>query len=109
MTSPTDTSPVAPAAPPDDGEPATLSLKRTLRSPQSETWEISDGAETRVGTLTVQYGSDHVEGLLSLPAGIDADSVRGLLAWVSDLLNLDAAAGPGGLIHWVVSTGEAED
>lgn len=112
MTSPTAIpgQPPAPdAAPADGAEPGPLSLRRVLRTASAETWEVVAGEADRVGLVTVQYGPDAVEGVLCLPEGADADAVRGILAWVTDLLVLDTAAGPGGMIHWVATTGSVED
>jgi len=108
VTSPTDI-PGQPPAPADEAEPGPLSLRRVLRTPSAETWEVVAGEADRVGLVTVQYGPDAVEGVLCLPEGADAEAVRGILAWVTDLLVLDAAAGPGGMIHWVATTGSVED
>lgn len=111
MTSPTDVSAPAtpPAGAPAEAEPGPLSLRRVLRTASGETWEVVSGEADRVGAVTVQYGPDAVEGMLLLPAGADSEAVRGILAWVTDLLLLDAAAGPGGMIHWIVATGDVED
>jgi hypothetical protein len=112
MTSPTDLPNTAPPAAPAPGHPdeaeTALVLRRTLRTPNGETWDIAAG-EGRVGTATLHYGDGVVEGLLALPSGLEADSVRGILGWVTDHLTLDAVAGPGGQIHWVVSNGALED
>jgi len=117
VTSPTDI-PAAPAATPaapaagQDGDGAPLALRRTLRGAGAESWEIvggeAAGESERVGVVTLHYGDDAVEGTLALPA-VEADTVRGILGWVTDLLQLDDAAGPGGMIHWTVVTGEIED
>ena len=112
MTSPTDIpgAPPAPAeAPAADAEPGALSLRRALRTASGESWEIVSGEADRVGAVTIQYAEDAVEGVLVLPAEADADAVRGILAWVTELLQLDAAAGPGGVIHWIAATGAVED
>ena len=117
MTQPTD---IPNAAPPADatqdqdqpqGQPqeTPLTLRRTLRTATSESYDIAGNEGVRVGTLTLVYGPDAVEGLMALPADTDADLVRGLLGWVTDQLSLDVAVGPGGQIHWVVSTGPIED
>jgi hypothetical protein len=105
VTTPTDIQTPATEAP---GEEGGLQLRRILRTASSESWDLVDG-DDRIGTVTLQYGDDSVEGVLALPAGADGEAVRGILGWVSELLVLDQAAGPGGVIHWVVSTGELED
>lgn len=110
MTSPTDVPVPPPAAPPAeqaDGDGG-LALRRSLRSPNAESWEVIGDGE-RVGVVMLHYGDDSVEGLLALPKEAEGDAVRGILAWVTELLMLDSAAGPGGVIHWVVSVGELED
>ena len=84
------------------------SLRRTLRTAGSEAFDLVAG-DDRVGTVALQYAPETVEGVLTVPAALAGDAVRGLLVWVTDLLSLDAAAGPAGVIHWVVSTGELED
>lgn len=99
--------------PPDDpkqDEPARQgwSLRRLLRTADAETWAVA-GGETRIGTVAIQYATGAVEGVVTLPAELAGDAAKGLIIWVTDLLDLDSAAGPGGLIHWVVSTGVAED
>jgi hypothetical protein len=113
--SPTDVPAPPPAAPPapgaepePQGEATPWTLRRSLRTASAESWDIVSGEE-RLGTLTVQFGGDSAEGLLALPQGTDPDAVRGVLAWLTDLLALDASVGPGGGIHWVVSVGQAED
>lgn len=106
MTSPTDV-PAAPPAPAAEETPP-LSLRRVLRTEGAETWDLL-GGEDRVGVVSLQYSAESVEGVLLLPAGVDADSVRGILAWVTELLQLDTAAGSGGTIHWVTSVGEIEE
>lgn len=114
MTSPTDIPTTQPAAPGQEaeGEAAPLSLRRTLRTPGAESWEILGGEQDaepeRVGVVTLHFGDDAVEGILALPE-VEPDAVRGILGWVTDLLQLDSAAGPGGMIHWTVVTGEIED
>ena len=108
MTSPTDLPPVATPPRGQEPEPQALALRRTLRTPHGETWDIV-GGEERVGTANLHYADGAVEGVLALPSGLDADAVRGILGWVTDHLTLDLAAGPGGLIHWVVSNGALED
>lgn len=105
MTSPTDVSPPPAEQESTDGG---LTLRRTLRSPSGESWDIV-GGDDRVGVVTLQYGDESVEGILALPKEAEGEAVRGILAWVTDLLQLDAAVGPGGLIHWVVTTGDLED
>ena len=108
MTSPTDIPTPAQPAPAEEGS-AELTLRRTLRTASGETYEIVGGpGQERVGAVQIHYADDAVEGLLALPA-VDGDAVRGILGWVTDLLQLDTAAGPGGSIHWVVTTGEIED
>jgi hypothetical protein len=79
-----------------------------VRTASAESWNLvgTDGA--RAGTLTLVYG-ETVEGLLALPAGTDADAVRGVLGWLTDLLSLDAVVRPGGVIHWTVTAGALED
>jgi hypothetical protein len=100
------TEPTPPPAEPVHARPWTL--HRTLRTAHSESYDVVDG-ETRTGTVTLQYAPETVEGVLTVPADLGADAVRGLLVWVTDLLALDAAAGPAGVIHWVVATGTSED
>jgi hypothetical protein len=97
------------AAPPPEGQEQPLNLRRTLRTATSESYDLVGADAARLGTLTVVYGPDAVEGLFALPADTSADMVRGLLGWVTDMLSLDVAVGPGGQIHWVVSTGPLED
>lgn len=112
MTQPTDTAAPTPtdATPPPPAEGAVaLTLRRTLRTDSAETFDILGGEGERVGTVGVTYGGGGVEGILALPEDTQPDVVRGLLGWVTDMLNLDTSAGPGGLIHWVVSTGNLED
>jgi hypothetical protein len=99
--------PEAPAAP-EPPHAEAWSLRRTLRTAASESWDLVAG-EQRVGSVALQYGGDAVEGILALPADTPADQVRGVLVWLTDLLTLDHVAGPGGVIHWVVSTGPHED
>lgn len=106
MTSPTDIPAAPPAEAPDDAPP--LALRRVLRGDGAETWDVL-GGEDRVGLVSLQYSAESVEGVLLLPAGVDGEAVRGILAWVTDLLQLDSAAGSGGTIHWVVSVGEIEE
>lgn len=110
MTSPTDVPVPPPAAPPaeqGDGDGG-LVLRRSLRSPNAESWDVIGDGE-RVGVVMLHYGDDSIEGILALPKEAEGDAVRGILAWVTELLMLDSAAGPGGVIHWVVSVGELED
>ena len=107
MTSPTDVTP-PPAASEPEGEGPPLSLRRLLRTDSAETWVIA-GGEDRVGAVTLHFSPDAIECVLLLPEGVEPDSVRGILGWVTDLLQLDGAAGPGGTIHWVVSVGQIED
>ncbi|HEX8002718.1 MAG TPA: YbjN domain-containing protein [Mycobacteriales bacterium] len=101
------------APPPPPGaagqEDRTLNLRRTLRTATSESFDLVDGDAQRIGSLVCVYGDGAVEGLFAVPEGTDAEMVRGLLGWVTDMLSLDAAAGPGGQIHWVVSVGPLED
>lgn len=106
MTSPTDVTP-PPADPAADDAPP-LSLRRLLRTDSAETWVIA-GGDDRVGSVTLHFSPDAIEGVLLLPEGVEPESVRGILGWVTDLLQLDGAAGPGGTIHWVVSVGQIED
>ena len=109
MTSPTDI-PLPPPAEQPQQPPSGPQLRRVLRTASAESWEIA-GADDhqRIGAVSVHYGPESVEGILTLPAGTDADAVRGVLGWVTDLLTLDSAVGPGGVIHWVVCVGETED
>lgn len=111
MTQPTDIPQPAPPAQPeqDAAQEAPLTLRRTLRTETSESYDLTGADGARVGTLTLVYGADGVEGLFALPGDTTPDVVRGLLGWVTDMLNLDAAAGGGRVIHWVVSTGALED
>jgi hypothetical protein len=120
MTSPTDIPATPPAALPadtpngqqaaqEDHAEATMTLRRTLRSATGESWDVVGAEHERVGVVTLHYGADTVEGVLALPPGVQPEAVRGMLGWVTDLLVLDQAAGPGGMIHWVVSVGEIED
>jgi len=113
VTQPTDipTPPAAPAPPQEAQETheAPLTLRRTLRTDTSESYDLTGPDGARTGTLTLVYGGDGVEGLLALPADAQPDVVRGLLGWITDMLNLDVSAGAGGVIHWVVSTGALED
>lgn len=109
MTSPTDIpTPPAPQEPEPDNGPG-LQLRRVLRTATGEAWVITAPDGTRLGAVSLHYGADAVEGLLSLPPGTEPDAVRGVLGWVSDLLVLDDAAGPGGMIHWLVTVGEIEE
>lgn len=89
-------------------EPEPWSLKRVLRTETAETYAVVAG-ETRFGTVALQYSPGLVEGLVALPADLAGDGAKGLIIWVTDLLDLDAAVGPGGTIHWVVATGGIED
>ena len=109
MTEPTSIVPPTETPPADAEAQPVLTLRRTLRTASSEAWELADGEQQRVGAVSIQYTGDAVEGVLAVPPGLDADGVRGLLAWVTEMLTLDLSAGPGGLIHWVVVTGELED
>lgn len=117
MTQPTDIPNAAPAAPGPDAPPGgadnaeaqPLVLRRTLRTDTSETYDLAGTDGARLGAISLTYGPDAVEGLFALPGEAQPDVVRGLLAWVTEMLNLDVAAGPGGLIHWIVSTGGIED
>ena len=112
MTSPTGIPAPQPAqetAPDAEGGGVPLSLRRMLRTPAAESWEIAGEDGERVGAVSLTYGADAVEGMLALPAGVEPETTRGLLAWVTELLQLDSAAGPGGMIHWVVTVGEIED
>lgn len=114
MTQPTDiphAAPPADAPPPgaDNAEAQPLVLRRTLRTDTSETYDLAGTDGARLGAISITYGPEAVEGLFALPGEAQPDVVRGLLAWVTEMLNLDVAAGPGGMIHWVVSTGAIED
>lgn len=97
----------APAAP--EPAPPAWTPRRTLRTPSAESWDLVGGDGERAGTLTLQYAPDTVEGVLALPTQVPAEEVRATLAWLTDLLSLDVAAGPGGLIHWTVTTGALDD
>ncbi|HEU0130747.1 MAG TPA: YbjN domain-containing protein [Mycobacteriales bacterium] len=102
-----------PAAEQPVGQPAEQgadgwSLHRVTRTASAEVWNLVAADGTRAATLTVVYG-DTVEGLLALPEGTDGDAARGLLGRLTELLSLDAVAGPGGVIHWTVATGTSED
>lgn len=109
MTSPTDVPQPKSQAQPAEPEAAALVLRRTLRTATAESYEVASG-EQQVGTVSVHYGPEQIEGVLTLVgADVDADTIRGVLGWVTDLLQLDGAAGPGGLIHWTVATGEMEE
>lgn len=103
--SPTD---VPKPAPQPEPEQTSWSVRRTLRTATAETWDLMAG-DDRAGAVAVHYGPDVVEGLLALPQGVAPDAVRGILGWLTDLFSLDAAAGPGGTIHWSVSVGEHDD
>lgn len=83
-------------------------LRRALRSATAETYDVLDG-DKRVGTVSLQYAPDSVEGMLALPADTVPDDVHAVLGWLTEWLALDAAAGAGGVVHWVVSTGVVED
>jgi hypothetical protein len=100
--------PDPPAAAPEPAAPA-WTVRRTLRTPSSESWDLLAAGAERAGTLSVQYAEDAVEGVLALPENAPAGEVRPILAWLTDLLTLDVAAGPGGLIHWTVTRGALED
>lgn len=103
------TEPTPPAAATPDPKPAEpWGLHRTLRTESAESYDVVAG-DGRIGTVTLQYAPGVVEGVLTVPADLGADAVRGLLVWVTDLLALDAAAGPAGSIHWVVASGALED
>src|SRR5258708_21087036 len=97
MTEPTDA--------PKPAESPTWTLRRTLRTPSAETWDVVAGNE-RVGIVSLQYGTDAVEGMLSLPAA-DKERAKELLGYVTDLLALDLSAGAGGVIHLGLSAGRA--
>jgi hypothetical protein len=100
--------PAATSAPEAPGpKPPVWTLRRTLRTASSESWDLIGDDGERAGTLTLQYAPDAVEGVLALPAPVE--DVRALLAWLTDLLTLDVAAGPGGLIHWTVTNGALDD
>jgi len=98
-----------PEAKPDEkpAEPGWV-LRRGIRTPSSEGWEIVTHDGGRVGVVTLTYG-DAVEGVLVLPEGATPEQVRGVLGWITDTLMLDTAAGPGGVIHWVASVGKVEE
>ena len=108
MTSPTDI-PTPPAQPEEPDAGPGLQLRRTLRTATGESWVIAAPDGARLGAVSLHYGADAVEGQLSLPPGTEPDAVRGVLGWVSDLLVLDEAAGPGGMIHWLVTVGDTEE
>lgn len=110
MTSPTDIPNVPPQQPqPAEDDGPGLQLRRVLRTATGESWVIAAPDGARLGAVSLHYGDEAVEGLLTLPTGTEPDAVRGVLGWVSDLLVLDDAAGPGGMIHWLVSVGEVEE
>jgi hypothetical protein len=106
MTSPTDIP--TPPQPQPEGQGDPPELRRTLRTESGEAWQIVTG-EQRIGTVAIQYAPELVEGVLTLAGPVDPDNVRGVLGWVTDLLQLDGAAGPGGLIHWTVATGDVDE
>jgi hypothetical protein len=93
---------------PDDKPAEPWSVRRTLRTASSEAYEVVAG-DARLGTVAVHYADSGVEAVLTLPAGVESEAAHGVVGWLSDLLGLDGAAGPGGVIHWVVSTGAAEE
>jgi hypothetical protein len=99
----------APAPEAPEGKPPEWTLRRTLRTPASESWDLVGDDGERAGTLTLQYAPDAVEGVLALPHAAPAEEVRAVLGWLTDLLTLDLAAGPGGLIHWTVTSGPLDD
>jgi hypothetical protein len=95
---------------PDEGagEQMPWSLRRVLRTADAELWAVLAGT-TRFGTVSLQYAPGVVEGVVALPADLSGDAAKGMIIWITELLDLDSAAGPGGVIHWVVSTGVVED
>lgn len=97
------------AAPPAPSGPVGWTLRRSVRTPQSESWNLHDVQGERVGAATLQYAGDLVEGSLLLGGAVDDDTRRGLLGWISDVLALDGVVGAGGTIHWVAVAGEPTD
>jgi hypothetical protein len=97
-----------PEAEPDEKPAEPWSVRRTLRTASSEAYDVHAG-DARLGTIAVHYADERVEAVLTLPAGVEQDATHGVVGWLSELLGLDGAAGPGGVIHWVVSTGASED
>lgn len=95
-------------APPPAGPPG-WSLRRSLRTAHSESWNLHDVRGERVGAATLQYAGELVEGSLLLGGAVDDETRRGLLGWISDVLALDGAVGAGGTIHWIAVAGEPTD
>lgn len=102
------TTPEPPQPAAGEQEQQAWSLRRVLRTSDAETWAVV-GGEARIGTVGLQYAPGSVEGIVALPAELAGDAAKGLIVWVTELLDLDTVAGPGGLIHWVVSTGAVDD
>ncbi len=103
-----------PAQPAEKPKPASgppgWGFRRTARTPQSDSWDIVDAESDRIGSITLQYVAPAgVEGLLALAGEVADDQRRSLLAWLTEWLALDEAAGPGGVIHWTTVAGTATD
>jgi hypothetical protein len=84
-------------------------LRRTLHTASAESWDLLGAGGERAATVAVQYADGAVDGVLAVPAGTADDDVHGVLARLTDLLALDAAAGPGGVVHWTVTRAALED
>jgi hypothetical protein len=97
-----------PDAKPDEKPAEPWSVRRTLRTASSEAYDVVAG-DARVGVVAVHYADNGVEAVLTLPAGVESEATHGVVGWLTEMLGLDGAAGPGGVIHWVVSTGAGED
>lgn len=98
-----------PAEKPASPAAAGWSFRRTARTAQSDSWDLLDAERDRVGNLTVQYLPSGVEGVLALAGEVPDDRRREVLAWLTDTLALDDAAGAGGVIHWISVAGDATD
>ena len=99
----------AAAAPEMPAGPTGWSMRRSVRTAHSESWNLHDASGDRVGAATLQYAGELVEGSLLLGGAVDDEARRGLLGWISDVLALDGAVGSGGTIHWIAVAGEPTD
>jgi hypothetical protein len=97
--------PAAPAASPLAG----WSLRRSVRTASSDSWDLYSADGERAGSATIQYAGQLIEGSLLLAGPVDDEARRGVLGWISDVLALDSSAGAGGTIHWVAAAGEPTD
>ena len=97
-----------PPTPPQEPDPR-WSLRRTGRTPGADSWEIRAGDGEPLGRVFLNYADHGVEGVLATAGEVAEDKQRSVLVWLTDTLGLDAAAGPAGLIHWNVVSGEVTE